>query len=57
VADGDDVFVTTLLNPDEYAKHRNQVAGLTTRNIKFLNARHLPPSRPSDWLLEKLDDA
>ena len=39
MADGDDVFVTTLLNPDEYAKHLNQVAGLTTRNIKFLKRK------------------
>ncbi len=35
----DDVFVSTLLHPDEYAKHLNQVAGLTTRDIKFLRRK------------------
>jgi hypothetical protein len=35
----DDVFVSTLLYPDEYAKHLNQVAGLTTRDIKFLKRK------------------
>ncbi len=35
----DDVFVVTLLHPDEYAKHLNQIAGLTTRDIKFLERK------------------
>jgi hypothetical protein len=39
VAESDDAFVTTLLHPDEYPKHLNQVAGLTTRDIKFLKRK------------------
>jgi hypothetical protein len=39
MAESDDVFVTTLLYPDEYPKHLNQVAGLTTRDIKFLKRK------------------
>jgi hypothetical protein len=35
----DDVFVVTLLHPDEYAKHLNEIAGLTTRDIKFLKRK------------------
>jgi hypothetical protein len=39
MAEGNDAFVTTLLDPDEYAKHLNQVAALATHNIKFLKRK------------------
>ena len=34
-----DVFSVTLLHPDEYAKLLNQIAGLTTRDKKFLKRK------------------
>jgi hypothetical protein len=39
MVEDNDVFVSTLLHADEYAKHLNQVAGLTTRDIKFLRRK------------------
>jgi hypothetical protein len=36
-----DEFVTTLLFPDEYAHHFNQVSGLTTLSIVYLKRKFL----------------
>jgi len=32
-------FVATLVHPDEYLNHLNQVASLTTRNIRFIKRK------------------
>jgi len=37
-------FVATLVQPAEYAHHLNQVAGLTTRNIVFLERKFVSRS-------------
>jgi hypothetical protein len=39
MSENEDKFVTTLIFPNEYTRHFNQVAGLTTRNIVFLKRK------------------
>jgi len=41
MADAEEQFVTTLLFPNEYMRHLNQVSGLTTRNIVYLKRKFL----------------
>ncbi len=40
----DEELVATLLHPDEYSHHMNQVAGVTTKNIIFLKRKFMSKS-------------
>ena len=44
MSENKDEFVTTLLFPNEYARHLNQVSGLTTRNIIYLKRKFVSKS-------------
>jgi hypothetical protein len=40
----DEEFIATLLHPDEYSHHMNQVASVTTNNIIFLKRKFVSKS-------------